>query len=504
MDQTIPNCASKFLIKTEVNKVISPFVSICSGGPQRPKRPRPRDENRRDEVVHPEGGDGENQGRGADRGPARRRRERGRVAAGGRVAERAGHPTVGQFIIGEYSLTFQRNSYFEMYTLQDHPSSDSFYDSDFADGETTTTPQVDKQQDKDSEGSQQDQFENAAEVDGEWGRQRTRSYTLCLAWYRCTQLQANVCSCRFSRFLVRLAIHQHRDESRQKDTVLSLESLFLVRSYFGIMLLWVIIVRPQIISNTTTRYHIRSAINCFFQSFRVGFLLNLDILAMLEQERQRIEQLTAGWDDPTQVDWGTEELAETTETAIQRQESTPSIPLLKCTALYSYTVKHRRFLYKKTDENRFLLSGAKSRRADDRRERTAGGGGRRRRRRVVEGAELQGRRGLRTAQLSRRGARTNGVHSGTGQPDIILVRGLHRRQRRGASGAVGNESIAGTSFGDISGTYGPAPPPFSHCPNRSRTRFPKRPPFRTAAPSTTTTAKAEKSSLSRRARSSKF
>jgi hypothetical protein len=237
MDQTIPNCASKFLIKTEVNKVISPFVSICSGGPQRPKRPRPRDENRRDEVVHPEGGDGENQGRGADRGPARRRRERGRVAAGGRVAERAGHPTVGQFIIGEYSLTFQRNSYFEMYTLQDHPSSDSFYDSDFADGETTTTPQVDKQQDKDSEGSQQDQFENAAEVDGEWGRQRTRSYTLCLAWYRCAQLQANVCSCRFSRFLVRLAIHQHRDESRQKDTVLSLESLFLVRSYFGIMLL---------------------------------------------------------------------------------------------------------------------------------------------------------------------------------------------------------------------------------------------------------------------------
>jgi hypothetical protein len=122
-------------------------------------------------------------------------------------------------------------------SLSDHPSSDSFYDSDFADGETTTTPQVDKQQDKDSEGSQQDQFENAAEVDGEWGRQRTRSYTLCLAWYRCAQLQANVCSCRFSRFLVRLAIHQHRDESRQKDTVLSLESLFLVRSYFGIMLL---------------------------------------------------------------------------------------------------------------------------------------------------------------------------------------------------------------------------------------------------------------------------
>ena len=57
---------------------------------------------------------------------------------------------------------------------------------------------------------------------------------------------------------------------------------------------------------------------------------------MLEQERQRIEQLTAGWDDPTQVDWGTEDSSE--PEPIMRQESTPSVPLLKCTALYSYTV----------------------------------------------------------------------------------------------------------------------------------------------------------------------
>jgi hypothetical protein len=485
MDQTIPNCASKFLIKTEVNKVISPFVSICSGGPQRPKRPRPRDENRRDEVVHPEGGDGENQGRGADRGPARRRRERGRVAAGGRIAERAGHPTVGQFIIGEYSLTFQRNSYFEMYTLQDHPSSDSFYDSDFADGETTTTPQVDKQQDKDSEGSQQDQFENAAEVDGEWGRQRTRSYTLCLAWYRCTQLQANVCSCRFSRFLVRLAIHQHRDESRQKDTVLSLESLFLVRSYFGIMLLWVIIVRPQIISNTTTRYHIRSAINCFFQSFRVGFLLNLDILAMLEQERQRIEQLTAGWDDPTQVDWGTEELAETTETAIQRQESTPSIPLLKCTALYSYTAQNPDELTIVENEQLEVVG-----------EGDGDGWLRARNYKGEEGYVPHNYLDVEREQT----ASTPGLVNQISFSSVDYTVDNEEEPQVPSETNQSPEQVSVISVVSIARRLHH----FHNCPNRSRTRFPKRPPFRTAAPSTTTTAKAEKSSLSKRVRSSKF
>lgn len=56
---------------------------------------------------------------------------------------------------------------------------------------------------------------------------------------------------------------------------------------------------------------------------------------MLEQERQRIEQLTAGWDDPTRVDWGAEEGGDTEE--IPQLQRTPSIPL-KCTALYSYTV----------------------------------------------------------------------------------------------------------------------------------------------------------------------
>ncbi|KAJ8922371.1 hypothetical protein NQ315_004314 [Exocentrus adspersus] len=36
---------------------------------------------------------------------------------------------------------------------------------------------------------------------------------------------------------------------------------------------------------------------------------NVEIDAVLEQSRQRIEQLTAGWNDPTQVDWGADDTA---------------------------------------------------------------------------------------------------------------------------------------------------------------------------------------------------
>lgn len=57
-------------------------------------------------------------------------------------------------------------------------------------------------------------------------------------------------------------------------------------------------------------------------------------LAALEEDRMRIEQLTVGWDDPTQVSWGESE-AESTPP----QTSEPPAPsLYKCTALYSYTV----------------------------------------------------------------------------------------------------------------------------------------------------------------------
>lgn len=64
------------------------------------------------------------------------------------------------------------------------------------------------------------------------------------------------------------------------------------------------------------------------------------LAAMLENERQRIEQLTAGWDDPTQVDWGTDETSavEDNSSDLQRESIVSSSSLLKCTALYSYTV----------------------------------------------------------------------------------------------------------------------------------------------------------------------
>lgn len=57
-----------------------------------------------------------------------------------------------------------------------------------------------------------------------------------------------------------------------------------------------------------------------------------DVDAMLDRERQKIEQLTAGWDDPTTVDWGAEESSTQPDTA-----PASSGPIFKCTALYSYS-----------------------------------------------------------------------------------------------------------------------------------------------------------------------
>ncbi|XP_043679826.1 protein nervous wreck isoform X2 [Vespula pensylvanica] len=61
-----------------------------------------------------------------------------------------------------------------------------------------------------------------------------------------------------------------------------------------------------------------------------------EVDALLEQEQQRIEQLTAGWDDPTSVDWSNEEKDEQVET----QEPAPVQQIYKCTALYSYTAQN--------------------------------------------------------------------------------------------------------------------------------------------------------------------
>ncbi|XP_045509978.1 protein nervous wreck isoform X1 [Colias croceus] len=60
--------------------------------------------------------------------------------------------------------------------------------------------------------------------------------------------------------------------------------------------------------------------------------------AELEEDRMRIEQLTVGWDDPTQVNWGESE-PETTAPPAETIEP-PAPPLYKCTALYSYTAQN--------------------------------------------------------------------------------------------------------------------------------------------------------------------
>jgi len=67
-------------------------------------------------------------------------------------------------------------------------------------------------------------------------------------------------------------------------------------------------------------------------------------LALLEQEKQRIEQLTAGWDDPTAVNWDNEEKDEQ-EMTHETPEMPSNQPIYKCTALYSYTVSDSVELY---------------------------------------------------------------------------------------------------------------------------------------------------------------
>ncbi|KAL6268816.1 hypothetical protein P5V15_001940 [Pogonomyrmex californicus] len=64
-----------------------------------------------------------------------------------------------------------------------------------------------------------------------------------------------------------------------------------------------------------------------------------EVDALLEQEKQRIEQLTAGWDDPTAVDWEKEEKDEH-EMMHEIPEMPSNQPIYKCTALYSYTAQN--------------------------------------------------------------------------------------------------------------------------------------------------------------------
>ncbi|XP_077276587.1 protein nervous wreck isoform X1 [Temnothorax americanus] len=64
-----------------------------------------------------------------------------------------------------------------------------------------------------------------------------------------------------------------------------------------------------------------------------------EVDALLEQEKQRIEQLTAGWEDPMSVDWDNEEKDEQDMTH-ETPEMPSNQPIYKCTALYSYTAQN--------------------------------------------------------------------------------------------------------------------------------------------------------------------
>ncbi|XP_076169428.1 protein nervous wreck-like isoform X1 [Ptiloglossa arizonensis] len=64
-----------------------------------------------------------------------------------------------------------------------------------------------------------------------------------------------------------------------------------------------------------------------------------EVDALLEQEKQRIEELTVGWDDPTAVDWDNEEKDEQAEIH-ESSEQPPVQPVYKCTALYSYRAQN--------------------------------------------------------------------------------------------------------------------------------------------------------------------
>ncbi|XP_023245872.1 F-BAR and double SH3 domains protein 2 [Copidosoma floridanum] len=68
-----------------------------------------------------------------------------------------------------------------------------------------------------------------------------------------------------------------------------------------------------------------------------------EVDALLEAEKQKIDEITAGWDDPTTADWGNDETADEVTTSNEIRATTGVAPIeniYKCTALYSYTAQN--------------------------------------------------------------------------------------------------------------------------------------------------------------------
>ncbi|XP_008553821.1 protein nervous wreck isoform X2 [Microplitis demolitor] len=68
-----------------------------------------------------------------------------------------------------------------------------------------------------------------------------------------------------------------------------------------------------------------------------------EVDALLEEEKQRMEDTVAGWDDPTSIDWGTtDEKGEvvTTDAGGEATDPNAGLQIFKCTALYSYTAQN--------------------------------------------------------------------------------------------------------------------------------------------------------------------
>ncbi|GLH07292.1 Uncharacterized protein GBIM_12792 [Gryllus bimaculatus] len=128
----------------------------------------------------------------------------------------------------------------------------------------------------------------------------------------------------------------NKPQVKLKQVVLEKHILFLIKTVVVMQLVKLL----QLLSQFPQNIH--------FYLNKLIFAQN-EVNTMVEQERQRLEQLTAGWDDPTQVDWGPDD----SEVSAAPDANTDSLQTVvtappsadhpcKCIALYNYTCAERR------------------------------------------------------------------------------------------------------------------------------------------------------------------